>query len=164
MSLQPCWPHSQSKGRVESARQDSVQLNVCNRLASSEGLCRSSTEGQHLASALCVLQEVRPILHHLGSWPQVESVVVCGAHGITGSVCKLQFNMLVRVPLLMEDRRGQTTKAMSGHAALVVHAFQCFQDGVVAHGLPGAAVTEEKPFAAPGQVAQHLQHFQSLPG
>ena len=47
-----------------------------------EWLCRCSTEGQHLAAALCPLQKVGPVLHHLGAWLQVESVVVGGAHGV----------------------------------------------------------------------------------
>ena len=50
-----------------------------------------------LAAALGDLQEVRPVLHHLGAWLQVESMVISGAHSIARSVGKLQFDVLVRM-------------------------------------------------------------------
>ncbi len=100
-----------------------------------EWLCRSSTEGQHLAPALGALQKVRPVLHHPGAWLQIEGVVVSRAHCIPGSMGKLQLDMVMRVTLLVQDGGRQPAKAVAGHAAFVAHALQSFQDGVVAHRL-----------------------------
>ena len=50
-----------------------------------EWLCRCSSEGQHFASALGALQKIGPVLHHLGAWLQVESVVVRRAHRVPGA-------------------------------------------------------------------------------
>jgi len=85
-------------------------------------ISRSSTEGQHLATSLCALQKIRPVLHHLGAWLQIESMVVRRAYRISGSVSKLQFDMLMRVALLVQDGGRQTTEAVAGHAAFVAHA------------------------------------------
>jgi len=68
-----------------------------------EWLCRCSTEGQHLTSALRPLQKVGPVLHHLGAGLQVEGVIVGGAHGVAWRVGELQLNMLVVVSLLVKD-------------------------------------------------------------
>src|ERR1035438_10452954 len=126
-------------------------------------LCRSSTERQHLAAALCPFQKVCPFLHHPGAWLQVQGMVVRSAHCIPGSVSKLQLDMVMRVSLLMQDGRRQTTEAVAGHSAFVPHPLQCFQDRIVAHGLAGVAVAGKKPVALPGQITQNLQHLQCLP-
>ena len=85
-------------------------------------LRRSSMEGQYLAAALGPFQKIRPVLHHLGAWLQIEGVVVCSAHRIPGSVSKLQFDMVMRIALLVQDGRRQTTEAVAGHAPFVAHA------------------------------------------
>ena len=46
-------------------------------------------EWQHLRAALCMFEEVGPILHHLGARSEVERVVVGGTDSVTRCVCKL---------------------------------------------------------------------------
>ena len=65
------------------ARPDSLPAEL------TECLCRSSTEGQHLAAALRLFKKVCPVLHHLGAGLQVEGVIVGGTHGITRGMGKL---------------------------------------------------------------------------
>src|ERR1035438_7400982 len=84
-------------------------------------LCRSSTERQHLAAALCPFQKVCPFLHHPGAWLQIKGVIVGSADCITWSVGKLQLDIVVAVPLLVQDGGSQTTEAMPCHAAFVAH-------------------------------------------
>ena len=88
----------------------------------SDWLRRSSTEGQNLAAALGPFQKVRPVLHHPGAWLQVEGVIVGGADCVAWSVGKLQLDMVMAVPLLVQDGGGQTTEAVAGHAPFVAHA------------------------------------------
>ena len=66
-------------------------------------LCRRAAKGQDLASALRALQEVGPILHHLGAWLQIEGVIIGGAHGVTWRVGKLQFDVVMVIALLVQD-------------------------------------------------------------
>jgi hypothetical protein len=89
-------------------------------------------------------------------------MVVCGADGIARRVGKLQFNVLVRVALLVQDRGSESPETMSGHPALVSHALKSFQNGIVAHGLLRVAVSGEEPIAFPGQCPQGIQHVQCL--
>ena len=85
-------------------------------------LRRSSTEGQYLAAALGPFQKIRPVLHHPGPWLQVQGMVVRRAHCIPGSMSKLQFDMVMRVALLVQDGGRQTTETVPGHAPFVAHA------------------------------------------
>ena len=85
-------------------------------------LRRSSTEGQYLTAALGSFQKVRPILHHPGTWLQVQGMVVRRAHRIPGSVSKLQLDMVVSVALLVQDGGRQTPETVAGHAPFVAHA------------------------------------------
>ena len=66
-------------------------------------LCRRTAKRQHLAAALGLLQKVGPVLHHLGARLQVERVVVGCADGVARRVGKLQFDVLMRVTLLMQE-------------------------------------------------------------
>ena len=63
------------------------------------------------------------MLHHLGAWLKVESVIVSGAYCVTWRVGKLQLDMLVWPALLMQDRAGEPPKAVAGHYAAVAHTF-----------------------------------------
>jgi len=75
-----------------------------------ERLCRCGTEGQHPASALSALQKARPILHHPGARLQIEGMIAGRAHRIPGPMCKLQFDMVMRVTLLVQDGGRQPAK------------------------------------------------------
>ena len=57
---------------------------------------------------------------------------------------KPQFDVLVRITLLMQNGGRQTTKAVTSHPALGTHALQRQQNCVVAHRLIGIAVTREQ--------------------
>jgi len=94
-------------------------------------------------SALGALQEVRPVLHHPGAGLQVEGVIVGSEDGISLSVGKLQFNVLMRIALLMQNGGGKSPEAVAGHPALESHPLQGSQDGVVAHGLLRVVISRE---------------------
>src|ERR1035437_4129098 len=66
-----------------------------------------ATEGQYLATASGLLQVICPVLHHPRARPQIESMVIGCTHGITRRVGKLQFDVVMVVTLLMENRGGQ---------------------------------------------------------
>jgi len=100
---------------------------------------------------LSLFQIVGPVSHHLGARLQIEGMVVSGADGIAGSVRKLQLDVIVVLSLFMQDRRSHAPEAVAGHAAFETHPLQCFQDGVVAHGLIRVAVAGKKPFAFAGE-------------
>jgi hypothetical protein len=74
-------------------------------------------------------------------------VVVCGADGIAGGMCKLQFDVLVGVPLLVKDRGCQPSESVSCLAASIAHPIKRQQDCVIAHRLLGIAVTGKEQFA-----------------
>src|SRR5215469_6776594 len=53
-----------------------------------------------------------PILHHLGSWLEIKRVVISRTDRVAGSVCELQFDVLVRISLLMQNGGSQAPEAM----------------------------------------------------
>jgi hypothetical protein len=61
-------------------------------------LRHSSAQRQYIAPTLSAFQKYAQSCIDSGAWLQVQGMVVCGAHGISWTVCKLQFNMLARLP------------------------------------------------------------------
>jgi hypothetical protein len=64
------------------------------------------------------VQEVGPILLHLCASFQMLGVVVGGAYGIPGGMGKLEFDVLMRVALLMKDGGCHAAEAMARHSPL----------------------------------------------
>src|SRR5271157_50016 len=151
----PLWKTSPKPLPENCGTQECAFLRGSSALA----LCRRAAKRQYLAAALALLQIIGPFLHHLRPWLQVERVVVGRADGIARRVGKLQLDVFVVEALLMQDRGGEPTEAMAGHAALVSHALQRLEDGVVAHRLPGVTVAGEEPFALAGERSQGVQHI-----
>ena len=56
----------------------------------------ASTEWQNSPAALRPFKEIRPGLHHLGAWRQVEGVVVRGANRVAWCVRELQLGFCFR--------------------------------------------------------------------
>ncbi len=67
-------------------------------------------ELQHLRTALYLLQEVRPLLHHLRARFQVKGVIIGSTHRISWSVRELQLDVFVHVTLVMEQRGASPRK------------------------------------------------------
>src|SRR5665213_4628725 len=86
-----------------------------NRKRSWEWSRGRATEAKHLAATLGLLQIIGPVLHHLGARLQVQRMVVGRADSIARRVGKLQLDMLMRVPLLMQNGRCQDSEAMARH-------------------------------------------------
>jgi hypothetical protein len=118
---------------------------------------------QHLAAALRLLQEVGPILHHLGAWLQIERMVVGGADGVARRVGKLQLDVVVVVALFMQNRGCKSTEAVAGHAALVSHPLQAPSGWChVGHGLLVVLFAGEDKLSVAGDRPQKLKHFYGL--
>jgi hypothetical protein len=66
-----------------------------------------------------MLQKVSPILHHLCAPFEMLGVIVGGAYGVTRRVGKLQFDVLMRPSLLMQDCRGESSETVAGMDARV---------------------------------------------
>src|SRR5882757_8130329 len=94
---------------------------------------------------------IRPLLHHLCPWNQIFRIVVGSTHFVTVLMSELQFNVLVA--LLVQDRRRDAPKPVSGHAGVVTHSIDGKQERVVTNGLARIAVTGEKEFAVSCELA-----------
>ena len=81
------------------------------------------------------VQIVCPPLHHRCSLIQVLGVIVCSSHFVALQVSELQFNVLVREVVLMQDSGSQSAEAVAGHSALIAKMIQSEQNRIVAHRL-----------------------------
>ena len=77
---------------------------------------------------------------------------------------QLKLDMIVRIPLLMKQRRCEAAESMSRHSSFVSHTLKPLQYGVIAHVRRVAALPWEEPSCITGQFLQLRQRFECLPG
>jgi hypothetical protein len=142
-----------AKGRVIEWLEQNFEISATRWVRS------SSTEMQHLASALGALQKVRPVLHHPGAWLQIECVIVGRTHLVAGRVGKLQLDVFMIVTLLVKNGRSKAAESVASHAALVSHPLQRLQNCVVAHWLFRVTASRKKPFAVSREAMQDCQRL-----
>ena len=67
---------------------------------------------------------------------------------------KLQFDMVMRPTLLMQDRACDASETVAGHHALIAHALERKEYRVIAHGLSMVDIPREEQIPAPGDGPQ----------
>ncbi|MDT9091239.1 hypothetical protein, partial [Escherichia coli] len=76
-------------------------------------------------------------------------VMVCSGHFVSLQMSKLQFNVLVREVVLMQDRGCQSAETVAGHPARVAKTIQGKQNRIVADGLVFVERARENKPAVP---------------
>ena len=109
------------------------------------------------------IEVIGPVLHHLAPLLQELGAVIGAGDLVSGGVRQLPVHHLVAVTQpLLDGAHRQGAKAVACHAALVSHALQHGQDGVVANGLLGVTLVGEQVLAPAGQGMQFAQQGQRL--
>lgn len=77
-----------------------------------------TTYRDDLRLLLQLSEVIRPLLHHLCAWFQIEGVIVSSSDRVARGMRQLQLNVLVIVPLLMQNSGRHSAEAMAGHLGL----------------------------------------------